>query len=258
MTNSTESELNESVSMLHGLRVLDLTTGGALLCGRLLADLGADVIAVEPPGGNPARYRAPFWQDEMGPEHSLFWLAYSSNKRSVTLDLNQEHGREGFRQLVDTADIVLESFPPGYLSDLGLGYDELSQLRPELILTSITPFGQTGPHRHYRATDLITMAMGGSAFLVGEPGRAPLRVGFPQAELHAAVEAGVGTLLALHYRRHAEVGQHVDVSAQSCIVWTLMNASHFNALGQTTRNRFGAYRESLPGKRQMIFPCQDG
>jgi crotonobetainyl-CoA:carnitine CoA-transferase CaiB-like acyl-CoA transferase len=244
--------------MLSSLRVLDLTTGGALLCGRLLADLGADVIAVEPPGGNPARYRAPFWHDQPGPETSLFWLAYGGNKRSVTLDWQHAPGRESFHRLLSTADMILESFYPGYLESLGLGYEDLAPHYPRLIYTSITPFGQTGPRRHYRATDLITMALGGSACLIGEPDRAPLRIGFPQAELHAGIEAAVATLLALHHRHHAGVGQHIDVAAQSCIVWTLMNATYFAALGQATRQRFGAYRESLPGKRQIIFPCKDG
>lgn len=247
-----------TTGMLTGLRVLDLTTGGALLCGRLLADLGADVIAVEPRGGNPARSRAPFWQDHMGPETSLFWLAYSCNKRSVTLALDHETGQEGLRRLVQTADVVLESFPPGYLDDLGLGYEALSTLNPGLIFTSISPFGQTGPRRHFRSTDLVTMALGGSAGLIGEPGRTPLRVGVPQADLHAGVEAGVATLLALQYRHQSGAGQHIDVATQSCIVWTLMNASHYAGLGQTTRSRFGDHRESLPGKRRMIFPCKDG
>ena len=248
----------ETPEMLAGLRVLDLTTGGALLCGRLLGDLGADVIVVEPPGGNPARYQAPFWHDQEGPNTSLFWLAYSHNKRSVTLDLHQESGQASFRRLARTADMVIESFPPGYLHALGLGYPDLVQGHPRLIMTSITPFGQTGPRRHYRATDLITMALGGSAFLIGEPGRPPLRIGLPQAELHAGAEAAVATLLALHYRNRTNVGQHIDVSVQACVVWTLMNASHYPALGQPTRQRSGPYRESLPGKRRMIYPCKDG
>jgi crotonobetainyl-CoA:carnitine CoA-transferase CaiB-like acyl-CoA transferase len=244
--------------MLTGLRVLDLTTGGALLCGRLLADLGADVILVEPPQGNPARWRAPFWHDQPGLDSSLYWLAYAHNKRSVTLDVRQDSGRDILRQLIGSADILVESFPPCYLNDLELGYTHVAQRNPRLIMTSITPYGQTGPRRHYRATDLTLMAMGGSAHLVGEPGRAPLRIGFPQAELHAGAEAAVATLLALQYRHRADVGQHVDVSAQACVVWTLMNATHYPALGKPTRNRSGAHRDSLPGKRRMIYRCQDG
>jgi crotonobetainyl-CoA:carnitine CoA-transferase CaiB-like acyl-CoA transferase len=244
--------------MLAGFRVLDLTTGGALLCGRLLADLGADVIAVEPPGGNASRYRAPYVRGRRGPEDSLYWFAYGANKRSVTLDLHSEWGRDSFRQLVQTADVVLESFPPGYLYDLGIDYEALAQDHPQLIMTSITPFGQTGPRRHYRATDLIMMSLGGSVYLIGEPGREPLCIGVPQAELHAGVEAGVATLLALHDRQRRGMGQHIDVAVQACVAWTLMNAAHFSALGQPTRQRFGTWRESLPGKRRMIFPCRDG
>ncbi len=248
----------ETAGMLAGCRVLDLTTGGALLCGRLLADLGADVIAVEPPEGNPSRYRAPYVQGRQGPEDSLYWFAYGANKRSVTLDLQSESGRDGFRQLVRSADVVLESFAPDYLHDLGVGYEALARDHPPLIMTSITPFGQTGPRRHYRATDLVTMSLGGSVYLMGEPGREPMCIGVPQAELHAGVEAGVATLLALHDRHDREAGQHIDVAVQSCVVWTLMNAAHFSALGQPTRQRFGAWRESLPGRRRMIFPCRDG
>jgi crotonobetainyl-CoA:carnitine CoA-transferase CaiB-like acyl-CoA transferase len=248
----------ETAGILSGLRVLDLTTGGALLCGRLLADLGADVIAVEPPGGNPARFREPFWHDQPGPDTSLYWLAYSHGKRSVTVDLHCDSGRAILQRLAGSADILVEAFPPGYLDDLGLGYYALAAQNPRLILTSITPFGQTGPRRHYRATDLILMALGGSAFLTGEPGRPPLRIGVPQAELHAGAEAVVGTLLALQYRHRAGVGQHVDVAAQACVVWTLMNATHYPALGQANRQRHGAYRLSLPGKRRMIYPCKDG
>ncbi len=249
---------DDTPGMLAGLRVLDLTTGGALLCGRILGDLGADVIAVEPPGGNPARQCAPFWHDQPGAETSLFWLAYSANKRSVTLDLAQDQGQTMFRQLAAGADVILESFPPGYLDELGLDYASLAAENSRLILTSITPFGQSGPRRHYRATDLVTMALGGSAFLVGAPERAPLRIGFPQAMLHAGAEAAVATLLALQYRHRAGIGQQIDVAAQACVVWTLMNATHYAALGQPIRHRFGPGRESLPGKRRMIYPCKDG
>ena len=248
----------DNAGMLAGCRVLDLCAGGALLCGRLLADLGADVIAVEPPGGNASRYRAPYMQGRRGPEDSLYWFAYGANRRSVTLDIESETGREAFRQLLRGADVVLESFPPDYLRDLGLDYDALAQEHPELIMTSITPFGQSGPRRHYRATDLVLMALGGSVNLMGEPGREPLRIGAPQAELHAGAEAAVATLLALHDRHHRGAGQHIDVAAQACVVWTLMNAAHYNALGQPTRQRFGAWRDSLPGRRRMIFPCRDG
>ena len=163
----------ESSGILAGLRVLDVTTGGALLCGRLLADLGAEVIAVEPHWGNPARFQDPFWHDQPGPDTSLYWLAYSHGKRSVTVDLQQESDRAVFQRLASTADVLVESYPPGYLAGLGLGYQDLTQHNPRLIFTSITPFGQTGPRRHYRATDLILMALGGSAFLTGEARSCP-------------------------------------------------------------------------------------
>ncbi|HEY7493027.1 MAG TPA: CoA transferase [Candidatus Tectomicrobia bacterium] len=250
--------MTEMPGMLAGLRILDLTTGGALLCGRLLADLGADVIVVEPPNGNPTRSHGPFWQNRQGLDTSLYWLAYSHGKRSVTVDLSRDSGRDLLHRLAGSADVLVESFPPGYLDSLHLGYRDLAQHNSRLIVTSISPFGQTGPRRHYRATDLILMAMGGSACLVGEPGRPPLRIGVPQAELHAGAEAAVGTLLALHYRQRTERGQQVDVSVQACVAWTLMNATHYPALGQPAPCRSGSYRPSLPGKRRMIYRCRDG
>src|SRR5581483_4017027 len=138
-------------------RVLDLTTEFGHLCGRLLADLGADVLKVEPPGGDPARALAPFYDDLPGPERSLPWWAYNTNKRSITLNLETPAGRALFRHLASTADFVVESFPPGHLEALGAGYESTSQALPagrSLVWVAITPFGQSGPRAGWRATDL--------------------------------------------------------------------------------------------------------
>ena len=125
-------------------RVLDLTEGGCMIGGRLLADLGADVIKIEPPGGSPSRI-APFYKDIPDPEKSLFWFAYNANKRGITLDMTKTEGQDLFKKLVKTADVVIESFAPGYLDSLKLGYADLCKIKPDIILASITPFGQNGP-----------------------------------------------------------------------------------------------------------------
>ena len=129
--------------LMAGYRVLDLSDEKGMLCGKIFADMGAEVIKIEPPGGDTARTLPPFYHDQVDPEKSLFWLAYNTGKKSVSLDLTTADGQAAFRELASVSDFVIETFPPGYLDALGLGYPALSQLNPRLILTSITPFGDT-------------------------------------------------------------------------------------------------------------------
>src|SRR5438093_68800 len=138
--------------MLSPYRVLDLTDERGLLCGKILADLGADVIQVEPPGGHRARRIGPFHRDEVDPERSLYWWAYAANKRGITLDITTADGRALLARLVEKADFLIESGAPGELAALGLGWDTLATINPALIMASITPFGQAGPRAGYRAT----------------------------------------------------------------------------------------------------------
>ena len=243
---------------LTGYRALDLADEQGLLCGKILADLGVDVIKVERPGGDPTRGIGPFAENRPTPERSLFWWAFNANKRGITLNLASPQGRDLFLCLARTADFVIESFTPGALERLGLAYHTLAQMNPRLILTSITPFGQTGPYAAYKATDLTVMAMGGSMFLMGEPDSPPVRIGYPQAFLHAGAEAAVGTLVAHYHRELTGEGQQVDVSAQTAVVWTLMNETAFPALHHTHLERDGTHVSISGLRRQMIFPCQDG
>ena len=147
---------------------LDLTDEKGFLCGKILADLGADVIKIERPGGDPSRRIGPFWGDIADPEKSLYWFAYNSNKRGITLNIETADGKEIFKKLVKTSDFVIESFPPGYMETLGLGYSTLSNIKDGIILTSITPFGQTGPYRDYQASDIVVMGMAGMLYLTGD------------------------------------------------------------------------------------------
>jgi crotonobetainyl-CoA:carnitine CoA-transferase CaiB-like acyl-CoA transferase len=203
--------------MLSHCRVLDLTTERGLLCAQILGDLGADVIQVEPVGGSPVRQLPPFFQNQPGPECSVYWWAYNRNKRSITLDLDRDQGRDIFRQLVRKADFVIESANPGYWSERGLDYRELNALNPKLVVVSISPFGQDGPKASYADSDLIIMAASGVLILYGDEDRPPIRMSVPQAYLHASVDGAAGALIAYYARLDSGLGQHVDVAAQESV-----------------------------------------
>ncbi|MCS5636592.1 MAG: CoA transferase, partial [Myxococcota bacterium] len=198
--------------MLSPYRVVDFTDERGLLCGQILADLGADVIRVEPPGGSSARRVGPFVGDEPGAERSLHWWAYARNTRSVMLDIEADDDREALLRLIAGADFVIESDRPGRMAELGLGYADLAPSNPGLVYVSITPFGQTGPKADWLGPDLVAMAAGGHAYLTGETDRPPLRVSIPQAHAHAGSDAAVGALVAHFARRKTGRGQHVDVA----------------------------------------------
>jgi len=197
--------------MLSPYRVLDLTDERGLLCGKILADLGADVIQIEPPAGSTARRVGPFHRGEIHPERSLYWWAYADNKRGVTLDVATADGRALLTRLVEKADFFVESGPPGSLAALGLGWDALSAINPALIMASITPFGQAGPRSGYRATDLTGMAMAGFMYVTGDPDRPPVRVGFPHFWLHGAGAAATGAMIALAHRARTGLGLAFDI-----------------------------------------------
>jgi crotonobetainyl-CoA:carnitine CoA-transferase CaiB-like acyl-CoA transferase len=203
--------------VLSPYRVIDMTDEKGILCGQILADLGADVVQVEPPGGSSARRVGPWYGDDPHPDHSLFFWAYARGKRSIALDPELEEDRETLRRLIDGADFFIESEAPGRLSELGLSHETLVQSNPSLIHVSITPFGQTGPKAGYRGTDLTQVAAGGHAYLSGDAEYPPLRVQVPQAHAHAAADAAVGALIAHFARRRSGRGQHVDVSHQQSV-----------------------------------------
>ena len=245
---------------LKPYRVLDLTQGGCLICGKLLADLGADVIQIEDPKGSPSRNMGPFYKDIPHPEKSLFWYSYCVNKRGVTLDIEKADGAEVFRQLVKNADFVIESFEPGYLDSLGLGYDDLSKINPRVILTSITPYGQTGPKAHYKGSDLTGWASGGAMHTMGDADRAPNWISFgPQASLHGGVEGTAASLVAHWHREATGEGQQVDVSIQQCTVWLLQAAIQIYEVNHTSYSRVGALWMTGGGVgRRQVYQCKDG
>ncbi|MBW2382282.1 MAG: CoA transferase [Deltaproteobacteria bacterium] len=245
--------------MLSGYRVLDLTDERGFLAGRVLADLGADVVKIEPPGGDAERRRGPFVAGIEAPERSLPWLAANPGKRSMLLDLAaSDADRDTFRQLVASADVVLESFAPGTMEGWGIGRSALEAGLPDehpgLVYCAITPFGQHGPYAGRSAHDLICVAMGGNAFMTGDPARPPLRSSLPTAYMHAGPEAVVGILLALYARRDLGRGQGVDVSAHECQLATLITGAGQYALTGRLGQRSG-YRT---GRTREIWRCKDG
>jgi benzylsuccinate CoA-transferase BbsE subunit len=231
---------------LAGYRVLDFSDEKGQLCARLLGELGADVIKVEPRDGDATRQNGPFFRDEQRPESSLYWWTMNAGKRSVTCELRLEAGRNLAARLVEKSDVVVESWAPGKAAEYGLDYETLSKLNPGIIVVSISNFGQTGPYAHYEATDIVGSAMGGLMFLSGDDERGPLRTTAPQAYAQVNVQAAVGTTIALYSRTaNGGVGQHVDVSMQEAVVNALDNAQptwdlrHINNRGPGLRRMVG-------------------
>ena len=249
-----------SPTALGSYRVLDMTDEKGFLCGRLLADLGADVIKVEPPGGDRARGQGPFFRGGPVPESSMAWWAFNVNKRGITLNISSGDGRKLLTELVKGVDFLIESFAPGYLDGLGLGYEALRSLSPGLIMVSITPFGQEGPYARYQATDLVLQAMGGFMNVTGYEDGPPMRIGNPNAYLHAGAEACAAALIASHHRAATGEGQHVDVSAQQCVAWTLMESNPtWNISRKNIRRAGNVYNEPSPPMRRINhWPCKDG
>ena len=216
---------------LDGINVLDLSESiGGAYCTKLLADLGASVILVERPNsGHPLRNAGPFSGDP-DIERSGLFLYYGANKKSVVCDIESEAGQQRVRDLASRADIVVESFAPGHLDALGLGYESLSALNPSLIMTSVTHFGQTGPYRHWKSDEIVDNAMGGYMYFMGHADREPLTMSNNQPMLHAGSQAAIATLAALWWMRKSGRGQHIDVSSVEAMlsahVWTSTAWTH--------------------------------
>jgi crotonobetainyl-CoA:carnitine CoA-transferase CaiB-like acyl-CoA transferase len=244
--------------MLSPYRVLDLTDGGAALCGQILADLGADVVLVEPPGGVGSRRRAPFYKDEAGPERSLHFWATHRNKRSLVLDLESAGGRAELLAQSDWADVLVEDRPPGWLAERGLGPERLRERNPGLVVVSITPFGQRGPKARWAATDVVVCAASGQLWLCGDEDRPPLTSSAPQGFLNAGAEAAVGALLALVARERDGLGQHVDVSAQTAMMMTTQSLVLARGWNDQELSRFGGGLRLGPLRLRFVYPCKDG
>jgi crotonobetainyl-CoA:carnitine CoA-transferase CaiB-like acyl-CoA transferase len=244
-----------SEGALGDVRVLDISQGIAgPFCARLLADYGAEVIKVEPPSGDPLRRMGPFFQDDPHLEKSLFFLVMNLNKLGITLNLETEGGRRLFRELVREADVVVESFKPGYLASLGLDYESLAKINPRLIMTSITPFGQTGPYSQYKGEEIVYYAMGVIMSISGTSDREPLKHGGFQAQYEAGLNGAAATAAALFLQQNTGEGQQIDISITECVNSTLV-----------INQPYYAFTGAIQGRRRpkgTLFgtpmPCKDG
>lgn len=253
-----QGKIIQEVTMLNCYRILDLSDEKGFLCGKILGDLGADVIKVEKPGGDISRFIGPYYQDISDKERSLPWLAFNGSKRGITLNYEDPEGREIFLKLCENADIVIETFKPGYLNSIGIGYSELTKRNPRLIMTSITPFGQSGPYKDQEISDIGIMAMSGLAMLGGYSDRPPVRMCFDQSYYLASTQAAAGTLVALYYRGFSGTGQHIDVSIYECAIRANYNEPIMWEFTKTfaTRNGNIAVLGGIP--RKSVWPCKDG
>ena len=254
------TDVNNAGAALRGLRVLEIADLAGAVAGKTLADLGAEVIKIEPPGGEPARFRNPCAKLKDGSSLSYDWLAYNVGKASVCIDLATAAGEQAFAELAACADIVVCDFQRLTLRDM----DRLAAIarakNPDLVWTEILPFGRGQPHESYPATDTILQALGGHLFLNGDIDRPPVRIGVPAALVQAGAEAASAALMAYYHRLRSGAGQRVDISVQECIVWTLLNTTMAWQILGLTEMRGGAVRKERANRffTRLVWPCRDG
>ena len=240
---------------LDGVKVLDLSQDIAgSFCARLLADYGAEVLKLEPPGGAALRRMGPFFQDDPHPEKSLFFLVLNLNKKGATINLESATGRAIFKELIEHVDVVVESYQPGYLASLGLGYDDLEQLNPGLVMTSITPFGQDGPYSQYQGEEIVSYAMGMIMSVSGIQGREPLKHGGFQAQYEGGLNGAAATAMALFSQVNTGEGQHIDVSVTECVASSMMATQTMYPFMGGTQHR----RRAQGGMFTHPMACADG
>lgn len=241
--------------LLSGYLALDLTDLKGQMCGKQLADFGMEVIKVEPPGGDAVRRIGPFKDDVPHLEGSLRFAYLNAGKKSVTLDIRCEQGRELLLRLVEQADVLVETFAPGGLDELGLGEAVLKQRNPKLLVTSVTPFGQFGPHRDYLGPDIVSFSMGGLMSICGDPTLPPTNAPETQSYYFACTYAALATLLSLYQRNNDGQGRSVDVSIQDTIASQEHMIRTFATDGQSIVRHGSQHEHVAPAN---IFPTADG
>ena len=248
---------------LSGLRVLELADEKGQWCGKLMADLGAEVIKIEPPGGEESRIVGPFFDDVPNRDRSLSFWHYNTSKRGVTLNLNVQDGRDIFRRLAASADIILETFDAGYMESIGLGYEELSASNPGLIVCSLTRFGQTGPWRDYLTGDLLHLAAGGQMGCSGydkqdDPENTPIAPGGGNAWHTGSHYAYMAIIAALMHRTNSGRGQYIDASVHdACALTTEMHVNTYIYQGDVVMRQTGRHASVLPTEVSQLR-CKDG
>jgi benzylsuccinate CoA-transferase BbsE subunit len=248
---------------LAGLRIIELADETGQFCGKLLGDLGADVVKIEPPGGEPCRRVGPFLDDIPDPERSLSFWYYNTSKRSITLNLQTADGRQLFERLAATSDVILETFPPGFLESLRLNYEALREKNARLIMCALTPFGQTGPWRDYASSDLLHMAAGGEMASSGYdeadvPNAPPIAPGGGNAWHMGCHFAYMAIMAALVHRTVAGRGQYIDASIhEACALTTEAAVANYVYRGEVLRRQTGRHHAPGPTPRTQ-FRAKDG
>jgi len=242
-------------TLLGKLYVLDLADEKAGFCSKLLADMGARVVKIEQPGGDRSRRIGPFLKDSPHPEGSLSFLYNNTNKLGITLNLAHSEGKRLFFHLVERTDVIVETFPPGYMERLGLGYEVLSHRRPGLILTSVTGFGRNGPRKDFASCDLVASAYGGQMYVTGSENEAPLKIYGEQSYVTASLFAAIGILLALRKRGQFGTGEHIDISLQEAVASTLDHVMVRYFYEQMIPKRGGSLHWN---HLFCMMPCKDG
>ncbi|MFH1087214.1 MAG: CoA transferase [Chloroflexota bacterium] len=237
---------------------LDLTDEKGMFCGKALGELGATVIKVEKPGGDPARRIGPFYHNIPDREKSLFWFFFNTNKKGITLNLDSGDGRHYFRELVKKVDFIIESFTPGYLDSLDLGFAALSKLNPKLVMISIAPFGQTGPYAKFKFDDIVGMAMGGYMQFLGDADRPPIRFTVPQSFIQAGAHAAMTGVTALYHAQVSGQGQQVDTSMVEAVARGLHQELVFWELDKFITEREGPRIVRTGLKVRQAWNCKDG
>ncbi len=245
----------EKEDLLAGIQVLDLADEKASFCSKLLADLGAYVIKVERPGGDSSRKIGPFLGNSPHPERSLFFYYHNTNKLGITLNLEHPMGKEIFLRLIKRMDVVVETFPPGYLENLKLDFEILKEINPKLILASVTGFGKDGPRKNYKSCDMVASAYGGQMYVSGSPSTPPLKSFGEQSYYTASLFAAIGILIALRKRVHTGRGEHMDISLQESVASTLDHVMVRYFYDRIIPKRQGnlSWNHS-----SFILPCKDG
>lgn len=252
-----DAESSSAMSLFGDIFVLDLTsTIRGMHCTKMFGDYGAEVVLVEPIGGSPARRVGPFSSRKPDRETSLHFAHHNRNKKSITLNLHKTRGQEILRDLVHSADVLVEDWPVGALDALGLGFAQLHAINPRLVMCSITGFGQTGPYAHYKTSNIVEDAMGGLMGITGPADKPPTMSGGQLAEHNTAIHAAFATAAALLYRDLHNAGQHIDVSAQECVANVLENAIEQYTYTGVVRKRAGSrHPTAWPC---TVLPCKDG
>ena len=224
-------------------------------CGKLLSDLGMDVVKVEPPDGDSTRREPPFAKGHAHREGSLRFAYLNAGKRSVTLDITKPEGRKLFLDLVGRSDVVLETFEPGYLAEHNLGYEALLERNAKLILVSLTGFGQDGPYAHFKTPDIVGTAMGGLLYISGDPKMTPCNPPETQSYYYASLFASYGVVLALWQRETRGIGAYIDASIQASMALHEHVAFNYSAEGRVMKRAGSQHQHNAPAN---LFKCQNG